>query len=340
MEQKFNARFYDGHNSTPHAVEVDIDSQGQVQVHGHPDYACAFADMTVSARVGNTSRYLHFPEGGTLETDANDIVDALCEVYGSTGEGILHSLENHRTFILCALLVLFVGGYSFVRYGIPALSREITDWIPRKADSYIAGEALQQMDAAVFKPSKLPEEQQDGLQTRFLRLSQDIDLELTLLFRDGGELGANAFALPDGHIIFTDQMIALADDPVLLEGVMLHEIGHVYHRHGMRGLVQQAGLATVVGLLIGDITAASGLILAAPGILIQAHYSRELESEADGYALAQMRAQGIDPSGFAEIMEKLEKSHRGDSDDDNPLAYFSSHPPSNERAERFRGSTP
>ena len=54
-----------------------------------------------------------------------------------------------------------------------------------------------------------------------------------LLFRDGGKFGANAFALPSGKIIVTDQLASLLNDEQIV-GVLAHELGHVVYRHGMR----------------------------------------------------------------------------------------------------------
>lgn len=163
------------------------------------------------------------------------------------------------------------------------------------------------------------------------------------------------------------------DDEIF--SVLLHEIGHVEHRHSLRQVISHSGLAVMTVLITGDVNSAGGLILALPNLLVSSSYSRDLEWEADGYALERMQDLGMPPSRFADFMEKLEHSvpkHK-DSDEDpesivlnDELAdkdsqvdkpklecapkeeadegiidlgwfdYIASHPPSAERIARFR----
>lgn len=127
---------------------------------------------------------------------------------------------------------------------------------------------------------------------------------------------------------------------------MLHEIGHVHFRHSMQAAVRQAGVSAALVVLTGDVNSlATTLLILLPAFLIQSQYSREFEWEADGYALDQMLARGIDTGNFADIMEKM-TSYAGDVDgESNPPAdssdaafseYFSTHPATQARIERFR----
>ena len=66
------------------------------------------------------------------------------------------------------------------------------------------------------------------------------DHDIRIVFRKGGRLGPNAFALPGGTIIFTDEMIMLSEHDDELLAVLIHEIGHVVHRNGMRTIIQDS----------------------------------------------------------------------------------------------------
>jgi Zn-dependent protease with chaperone function len=160
----------------------------------------------------------------------------------------------------------------------------------------------------------------------------------------------------------TDELIELAADDLELQSVMLHEIGHVVHRHSLRRLIENSGATLLLIWLTGDIEAGSSWATILPTILLQSSYSRDIEREADGYALDRMLVTGISPQHFASMMKKLDslKSHgdAGEEKDnlepgseegeDSPkptqgkgnngrhwLDYISSHPPTTSRIRRF-----
>ncbi|HEX4043074.1 MAG TPA: M48 family metallopeptidase, partial [Xanthobacteraceae bacterium] len=62
----------------------------------------------------------------------------------------------------------------------------------------------------------------------------------------------NAMALPGGHIYVDDGLIAQAQTPDELAGVLAHEIGHVARRDGTRAVLQTAGLSFLFGMMLGD----------------------------------------------------------------------------------------
>jgi len=116
-------------------------------------------------------------------------------------------------------------------------------------------------------------------------------------------IGPNAFALPGGPIILTDQLYQRVDgDRDILVGVLGHELGHLRHRHGMRMLVQASALSAAAGALYGDF---STLFSQIPVLLGQASYSREFEHQADVESVRLMLADGISPAVMAHFFVKL-----------------------------------
>jgi Zn-dependent protease with chaperone function len=93
--------------------------------------------------------------------------------------------------------------------------------------------------------------------------------------------------------------------------------------------------------LFGDVTATSNIAVALPVFLLESHYSRENETEADHYAFEHMMEAGIDPVHFSTIMEKISSAAASDSesnelssderDDADLLKYLSTHPSTPER---------
>jgi Zn-dependent protease with chaperone function len=160
---------------------------------------------------------------------------------------------------------------------------------------------------------------------------------LHVLFRKGGPLGPNALALPAGTIVFTDEMVKLAQNDDELLAVLAHEIGHVVHRHSLRMLVQDSLLAFLALAVTGDVSGTSQIFLGAPVLLTELYYSREFEQEADDHALRYLCRQRVDPRRFADLLRRVEAEvakKRGDGDQ-KWGRYLSSHPATEERIQPF-----
>ncbi|MFY0104218.1 M48 family metallopeptidase, partial [Acinetobacter baumannii] len=87
-----------------------------------------------------------------------------------------------------------------------------------------------------------------------------------------------------------------------LMGVLAHELGHVHRRHLMRRLIQSSAIAATATLLFGDVSAVLANI---PTVLLDLKYSRDIEREADDYAIAMFKANGLPRQKLALVFEKL-----------------------------------
>lgn len=353
----FSATLHASGSSASELMTVSVDDRGKLL---NPEFSgLSFTDFEISPRVGNSARHLLLPDGRSLETLDNDAVDELCRTHHPQAQGILHILERNFLLALVAAAFFVVGGGIFVVYGIPALSKPIANMIPVSLDQKLAEQALVQLDKTVFEPTELPEDRQQELQQLFELLKPESQHSYQLLFRNSEILGANAFALPDGTIIFTDQIISLAEDDQMLAAVMLHEIGHVEERHAMQSVVQQAGISAIVLMISGDVNSASSIVLLLPTVLLYASYSQEKEWSADTYALNAMESLNIDPIHFADMMTEISADHSSHNKDEEKsedetdfenqdknitpdeegnriMDYFSTHPPTEKRVERFK----
>ena len=154
-------------------------------------------------------------------------------------------------------------------------------------------------------------------------------------------LGPNAFALPGGTIVVTDEMLQLlaGRDDVLL-GVLGHELGHVRRRHGMRLLVQATLIGTAASIAWGDFSA---VLAAAPALLGQSAYSRDFEREADDDAVSLLRANGLSPVVMVELFQRLAAGRATPGGADPGGAFdlgiaLASHPADAERMQRFKAA--
>ncbi|WP_108124930.1 M48 family metallopeptidase [Saccharospirillum mangrovi] len=186
-------------------------------------------------------------------------------------------------------------------------------------------------------PTTLSEERQQELRQSFDRYFGDrlTGLNVRVLFYNSTAFGANAFALPDGSLIFTDQFVELVNEDEFL-AVAAHEIGHVRHDHSIRSIIGSSTLVAATLLITGDSEAISEIIVTAPYALAQLAYSRDMEQEADTAALQLMQAAGLDRQAFASALRKMMDSHgAGQKDSKVWDEYLSSHPATDQRIKRF-----
>ena len=88
-----------------------------------------------------------------------------------------------------------------------------------------------------------------------------------------------------------------------------------------------------VAWFVGDV---SSIVAAAPTILIQAKYSRDLETEADDFARRMLQANGLSPSCLGEMLAQLEQAHARKSGAQTQ-DYLSSHPAGAQRHQTLAG---
>lgn len=320
-----------------HSVQVSayltIDAQGRVSCPEADVDDIGFDAVDVSPRIGNTRRYLNFPDGGCFETDDNDTVDRWVRDYRHASRGSLrvHRLEATARYVVVAALVTLLFGYGLVTWGLPWLSKQAAYALPQEVSAALGRGTLEFLDEHLLMDSELPAARQQALEALFDRLRPpDSRFDLRLEMRTSELVGANAFALPDGTVVLTDELVALATNDEQIGAVMLHEIGHVIGRHGLRAALHNAGLATLLVIVAGDVSSANSLLVTLPTLLVQTAYSRDMETEADIYAVQGMRAREMDPKQLLAMLRRLEQAHDIESDadrqEDSWLDYLSTHP--------------
>ena len=362
---KIKGKYFAGTTAKGIDTEVELCDNGFLIDGVNPGPVLA-SQVVISSRIGNTPRLIQYPGGAVIETLDNDKLDAWLKSYG-TSSGVLHRLESNLRFAIAAVVSVAVIFTWFAIWGIPWLSTRAALAIPAEINNYIGKGTLETLDNRLFKATTLDRARQSQLSNRFntLKPEDDSAINYRLLFRGGGMIGPNAFALPDGTVVITDELVRLAKDDDEIMSVLLHEIGHVIHRHSLRKVISHTGLLTMTAILTGDVNSAGTLILAMPNVLVDTSYSRELEYEADTYSLEWLPRLDIAPYKFADFMERLVACARFDGGDENDgdeqqlltyedcekfvgeqeapgidkdswIDYIASHPPTINRISRFR----
>ena len=336
---KFEATYYDGVHPLGRAVTLCINRQGVARVIGADIlYSCAWQQIVVSPQLGATTRTLQLPNQAKCECRAHAEINALQHQFAQTGVNkYLHTFESHWRY--AALATILVAGFSWamIVFGIPALAETVARTLPVSMDEQLTEAALAVLDRHMLKASQLDEATRHRLTQEFISMVEAVDdnRQFQLLFRRGA--GPNAFALPAGHIIVTDELIGIAHNDQEVLAVLAHEIGHVVHEHGLRSVLQSSAVALLFTAVSGDISAAGGFAAVMPMMLLEAGYSRKFELEADRYALDYMQANHMDTRHFVAILERI--SADSGREENDRFNYLATHPSTFERIQRFQGSS-
>ncbi|MGZ5101808.1 MAG: M48 family metallopeptidase, partial [Usitatibacter sp.] len=344
---RFPADYYDGLRSTRHAVEVEVEG-GQARIRGDGvSVDLPVGELHVHPRLGSLPLRIDLPGGGLLVASAEAIAGA---IEMPPRAGLAHRLESHLGVILASLAGLAIAAWLGYREGIPWLAREVAYRLPPEIEKDLSTEGLEAMDRMWLRPSALPQERRARLREVFARLSAvHPELPARLNFRDGGFIGANAFALPGGAIVMTDELATALGDDDHIAAVLAHELGHLHHRHGARQILQASITALASAALLGDVSSVASLAATIPTVMLHTSYSRDFEREADRFAFELLRKTGRSPRLLGESLAALEKHQDASqecpvprADDAAPekpdtaprkpskarqLGYLSSHPP-------------
>jgi len=337
-------KWYDGETSAAAEVVCIVYDNGAFRIERVRDGELLLSrprfDIEISPRLANTQRYLIFPKGEKIETADNDGVDRIeARFVKPSWLKIVYRLESHWRYALPALAVLLFFLWMGMSFGIPWVAKTIAYRLPPSMLNFASNQTLDILDRSVFDPTELDDKTRNGVMTHFQSVTAaHSGYKLEIVFRKGGKIGPNAFALPSGTIVFTDEMIRIAENNDELSAVLIHEIGHIVHRHGMRTLIQDSILGFVLLAITGDVSGSSELFLGLPVLLTELAYSRKFEREADAYALTYMRANGISPARFASLMRRIENRTPAPSDRASQkwINYLSTHPLTDERLKGFQ----
>jgi Zn-dependent protease with chaperone function len=400
------AAFFDGRSSRAHVVQLDTNSSGVLIIHAADwERSELLSGIRVTPRVAGIHRTLVLPDGGQLQVEDNNAVDAWFPNRDRTAAWI-DRLERHSVAVAASLLITVLSVVGVIFYGIPYAAEKIAVHIPDSVAREMGEQTVTLLDRFGFKDSKLPLKRRNELQAVFRKYVADLPdpSHYQLRFMDAKH--PNAFALPGGLIVVTDEMVRLVDtkhdetqdknasqdqsagedkddadngdeedgdagngdaakgaaakgtakapedgekkDPGKVEdqignerflAVIAHEIGHEEHRHVLRSVLQNSAVVLMSAYFTGDVSSASALVVSVPTFLLNNHYSRAFEEEADNYAFASLAAHHISPGRFAEVLEAMQKA---DPHIRHEVGYLSTHPLSVDRvmsarkaAERF-----
>jgi Zn-dependent protease with chaperone function len=340
--------YFDGRNSTAHRVQIKFREHAVVLLGQGIELLFAPNEIKLAEPYSHAPVLLELGNGAHCEiqerADKKSVLRALrykpsmVERWQSKWHGALGAVVVMIGLLFCAF-----------HWGIPRLTTVLVARIPASVELDIGAQMLPVLDQNLFQPSGLSDQRMKQVRVIFQKIAPAHPrIPMRLVFRIAPRLGANAVALPDGTIVVTDQMIVAivgksgdltGERANQLAGVLAHEIGHIEHRHTLQALLSNSAVLAISASLFGDYSA---LVTAIPTIVIGNEYSREMESEADDYAIQTLKEHQISPICMAEVFESLQRLSAKNAFNSAPKwmrimsDYSSNHPATALRIQRFR----
>lgn len=299
-------------------------------------------------------RVVLLPDGGRFETSDDAAVTALEQRLGrNRGARQVRRVESSWALTLGALVLLGGFVWGFLTYGLPFVARNAAAATPRAVVDSFDRSAAELLDRGAFLgPSELSAARQARLQAAFQSVTRWAggNYRYRLLLRSGepenpdGQgfpIGANAFALPGGTIVMTDQLVALSKSDRELIGVLAHEVGHVTGRHTLSSVYQGLGLTLLTTAVTGDLVSAGTFAAALPTALLKNGYSRQAETASDELAARYLLERYGTTKPLRDILARLEKNGGNASEDslrseDDADDFLQTHPGTYARIEHLR----
>lgn len=243
-------------------------------------------------------------------------------------------MENSsRVAVVSTVILILLMSGGFV-YGIPWVSQKVVMFLPDTVATHVGKQVLATLDEKWFEPSELPLSQQQEIRQRFqshvdslVADGEAFPYPPDVVFRHWAG-GVNAFALSNGTIIVTDDIVEAMATPAQLDSVLFHELGHVKYEHVMQSVIRTSLLSVAVALVTGE---SSGVIdnLVGAGVFLFANgYSRTHEQAADQYAANVMMEVYGTTAPMRAMLQLLQNAHPNHIPE-----WLSTHPDINARIE-------
>lgn len=224
-------------------------------------------------------------------------------------------------------------------FGVPLLADQLVAVVPPEWETRIGNTAATQIEQALTGEMGFvacdpdPDSTANRAIARFVRdtfdgLGSPFEPTVTVTRTEI----PNAFALPGGRTYYFSALLQASRTPDEFAGVLAHELGHVYYRHGMETLIASSATGLLVGFVLGDLTGVS-VAGAVGSALIDNRFSRRAEAQADDFAGRTAQRLGYQPAGLIDLLERV----AGDDEFSRALALFSNHPLTDARRRALEG---
>jgi Peptidase family M48 len=317
--------FYDGTSSRRHRVKLALTDRLEISENGTTLATWPFADIRRADGVAGILRLSCVTAPSLARLEVRDTVlgaalSARCShlndnAVGGRGVATIVGWSVAATISIVAV----------IWFGLPLAADRLAPLVPSALERRI-GDAAEGQISAIFG-GKMCSNAAGGV--AFNKLMKEIstaagfDTPVRASVLDTPV--PNAFALPGGRVFLFNGLLAKANDPDEIAGVLAHELGHVSHRDNTRNMIYSGGTSFLIGLLFGDVTGSGALIFASRS-LFTASYSREAEQKADDFSIEVMHRLGRPTKPMGDLIFRV-TGNQGD----NTLSILANHPLTEDR---------
>ncbi|MDM7862009.1 M48 family metallopeptidase [Alteromonas sp. ASW11-36] len=330
----WSAQFYHDGGSKASAVMISLEGDKLIVTSPESEFESLSFDkdlIQVKSKLGGLPREIILPTKDLIIVDGDRELDAWLD--GDFG-GRLNKWETNRRWLITSVLGVPILVYLVFGFGIPWFAVHLADYVPQSVKAISSERTLSALDYSVLEPSALSEDTQLSIQQGFREVVRAIDTDLdsyNVQFRQSETFGPNAFALPDGTIVFTDALVDLLErEQRLLDAIFLHEIGHVEQNHSMQMVAESIVATIAISYFVGDVSGAVEAFMGVGSSVLQNRFSQAHEWQADDYAIMQLRAMGRSPQDFADAMLAFAEFVPASPD---VVSWFETHPGTTDRIE-------
>ena len=284
--------------------------------------------LVVKWMADGAERTLYLKEPGLIRAFRQAAPPELTKPLEHTAEQVRRVRHTRRTALLVTggvlaglLLALWFGSDSLVEMAVARIPVEWEQKLGAQAvRDFLTGQTVVKDGAAVAAVQEITQRLASHAS------NNPYTFQVSVVKSDV----VNAFALPGGYVVVFTGLLAKAESPEEVAGVLGHELNHVLQRHGLERIVKTVGLLAVVTILVGDQQGLIGLAKELGIELVTMKFSREQETEADVTAVRLLHRAKIAPDGMIQFFERLAQSEQG------RIELLSTHPMSAARAERLK----
>ncbi|MCF6436646.1 M48 family metallopeptidase [Pseudoalteromonas sp. MMG022] len=330
--QKVTGKLYSaGSNASVNCILHNSNGQIRVVKDDDLELSVPLQDILPGVAIAGQAQDITLPDGSRFLPD-----DVSFRLTSLSGVGLLERCERHKGLVLSAIFLCPLLLYLVFFVVVPSMAASAVTLLPNSVVEATGRQSMLLIEKMALEPTEVDPTQQDKINALWQDSLNQLKLDkekYRLGFYRSDFFGANAFALPHGQIVVTDELVAkLAKHPEALRAVLLHEIGHVEHQHSMRIAAQSVASTIALAVVFGDLQGVAELALGVGSVIMQQQFSQDMESQADDYALHNLEAHGYKAADFATAL-KLMSSDRS-TEQDAWSKYLSTHPQVGERIER------
>ncbi len=318
--------YFDGYAEKRRAVELVFGPALEIVEDGVMLAAWPYAEVRRLPPPGGVMRLkaLGAPKGAWLEIDDPDLqaeVGRHCPLLA--GEKEPPNPEGRKRLAYGLAAIVFFG--AFLWGGVPRMAGLIAPVIPVSWEKTLGESADAEVRKTFSGKACAAPKGAETVKKLSQRLQDASHLRLPATIEVVTSKTPNAFALPGGKVYLLSGLLDKAQSQDEIVGVLAHELGHLEHRDHLRRIIATGGTALLVGLVFGDVSGGSAMVIVGNSLFNAAH-SRENESEADAFAAQTMAALGRPAKPMGELLVRI----TGD-DDGGPLSILQDHPLSEDR---------